>query len=294
MEAASCRGSRRRRARRADRRERTPARARRRRAAAATATIAPPTSPNSEARFTEDPREQPSIFSPPRGRSRRGDASGVLGGGWRAREPGGDGGAPRRAPPGRLHVAVSRRLSRRLGEVDASEVAALCRAADTVDDSAVREAMLDVVCASAGAGRNGMFAVGGARMASRREGRRRRRRRTLGGGGGGDGTTSAKRRREGTAVGGERHRRGWVHPRGGDGVGRRGGAPRDSRRRWRAARRRGTGDARGDGTGTRARADGAPSRGRRRGRCRGAAAGDDATRAAMRRPAYAALLSGAR
>ena len=34
------------------------------------------------------------------GRSRRGDASGVLGGGWRAREPGGDGGAPRRAPPG--------------------------------------------------------------------------------------------------------------------------------------------------------------------------------------------------
>ena len=174
-------------------------------------------------------------------------------------------------------------------------MAALCRAADTVDDSAVREAMLDVVCASAGAGRNGMFAVGGdadARASRRRgpppsppsyPGRRRRRRRDD--------------IREET-------------PRGYCG-GRRTPSPRvgpPSRRRWRrktggggAARFAAALGALRDAAGPETRAEMEPALVRAQtallravvaaGDAEGAAAGDDATRAAMRRPAYAALLS---
>ena len=206
--------------------------------------------------------------------------------------------AARRAallPALRLHVAVSRRLSRRLGEVaDASEVAALCRAADTVDDSAVREAMLDVVCASAGAGRNGMFAVGGdadARVAAAgaaavaavvpwaaaaaATGRHPRR----------DAARVLRWAANAIAAGGSTLAAAMASEDGGGGAAR-------SRRRWaRCAtprdRRRGA-----EMEPALVRAQTALLRAVvAAGDAEGAAAGDDATRAAMRRPAYAALLS---
>ena len=86
-----------------------------------------PTSPNSEARLRRT-HGNSRRFSRRRADVRVAVMFGVLGGGWRARTRRRRR-APRRAPPAlRLHVAVSRRLSRRLGEVaDASEVAALPR-----------------------------------------------------------------------------------------------------------------------------------------------------------------------
>ena len=206
--------------------------------------------------------------------------------------------AARRAallPALRLHVAVSRRLSRRLGEVaDASEVAALCRAADTVDDSAVREAMLDVVCASAGAGRNGMFAVGGdadARVAAAgaaavaavvpwaaaaaATGRHPRR----------DAARVLRWAANAIAAGGSTLAAAMASEDGGGG----------------AARFAAALGALRDAAGPETRAEMEPALVRAQtallravvaaGDAEGAAAGDDATRAAMRRPAYAALLS---